>query len=164
MDERFEVVNTVAALGLYVDALRWNDLLDLLAPKVTVDYTSLLGGEILSMTREDLIARWQAMLPGFTRTQHLIGGVHVTVTEPFAYAEAPVVAWHVIDDPALAANDTWQVGGRYEIQLEKCSGTWCILALTLAGAWAKGNLDLPELATERAQTTPRDPEEPGSSD
>lgn len=149
MDEYCEVVNQVAALGLYVDALRWNDVLALFASKVVVDYTSLFGGEARQMLREDLIADWRALLPGFTRTQHLIGAVHVTLTDGFAYAEAPVVAWHVIKDPAFAGNETWLVGGRYEMQVEKRNGQWCIRALNLAGAWAEGNLDLPRIAVQR---------------
>jgi SnoaL-like domain len=151
MDDRFDVVNRVAALGLYVDQLRWNDLLALFTSKVVVDYTSLFGGEARQMTREDLITDWQAFVPGFTRTQHLIGAVHVTFTERFAYAEAPVLASHVVKDPALAGNETWLVGGRYEMQIEKHSGEWCVRALNLAGAWAEGNLDLPRIATQRVQ-------------
>ena len=164
MDERFDVANTVAALGLSVDTLRWNDLLGLLAPKIIVDYTSLYGGEVQTMAREDLIARWQALLPGFSRTHHFIGAVHVTLTDPFAYAEAPLTAWHIIDDPGLAADatwdDTWIVAGHYELQLEKLEGAWCIQALTLAGAWQKGNLNLRAMAIERAHTAPR--QEPNS--
>jgi SnoaL-like domain len=151
MDERAEVVNTVAALGLCADALRWNDLLALFTSKVTVDYTSLFGGEVQSTTKEDLIAGWQALLPGFTRTQHLIGAVRVTVSKDVAYAEAPVVAWHVVEDPALGGKGTWQVGGRYEMQVENHAGQWCIRALTLAGAWAEGNLDLPRIAARRVR-------------
>jgi SnoaL-like domain len=101
------------------------------------------------MPREDLIADWRALVPGFTRTQHLIGAVHVTLTDGFAYAEAPVVAWHVIKDAALAGDETGLVGGRYEMQVEKRKGEWCIRALNLTEAWAEGNLDLPRIAAQR---------------
>ncbi|HEX3941015.1 MAG TPA: nuclear transport factor 2 family protein [Acidobacteriaceae bacterium] len=152
MDERLDVMNVVASLALFVDALRWNDLRSIFTAEVRLDYTSLLGGEARRRASEDLITAWQELLPGFTHTQHLIGAVRVSVTDGFAYVEAPVMGWHIIRDETIAGRETWTVGGRYEMEIERHNGEWRIAALTLAGAWAEGNLDLAEQARERVRS------------
>ena len=150
MDERIEIAGILGALAAHVDAQRWDALAALLAPVVQVDYTSLFGGTAQATPREQLLATWRQLLPGFTHTTHLIGTPFVTVSGGTAQASASVVAWHVIKDRALAGNDLWLVGGCYETHFEKLDGAWRITQLTLARAWAEGNLDLPRIAGERA--------------
>lgn len=151
MDERIDIATCIANLGLLVDARRWAELAELFAPQVRSDYTSLFGGEIQMRSREELVGGWAAFLPGFTRTTHLIGVPSVTITGQMAQAAAPVVAWHMLDDPSLGENRTWVVGGRYEFSLLRLDGSWRIKGLTLAGAWVQGNADLPQIVTQRMQ-------------
>jgi len=40
--------------------------------------------------------------------------------------------------------------GGYEIEFEQIDVVWRIASLTLARAWAEGNLDLPRIAAELA--------------
>lgn len=51
MDERSEIASRVGALAVNVDARRWDELLDLFAANVGVDYTSLFGGERQTVAR-----------------------------------------------------------------------------------------------------------------
>jgi hypothetical protein len=151
MDERAEIVSRVGAFATHVDAQRWEHLLGLFAADVQVDYTSLFGSERQSMTREQLISGWRQLLPGFTRTTHLIGSPSASVSGETAQVSASVVAWHFINDPVLNGRaDLWLVGGCYEIVFNKRDDVWRISALTLANAWSQGNLDLPGIARQRA--------------
>lgn len=150
MDDRSHLANVIGSLAVHVDGQHWNELLALFAPRIRVDYTSLFGGDAQATTREDLIGGWRRLLPGFTRTCHVIGVPAVTVSGETAHAAASVVAWHFIKQPELAGRDCWLVGGCYEIGFEKIDGSWHIASLTLARAWAEGNLDLPAIAGERA--------------
>jgi hypothetical protein len=150
MSDRCDIADRVGALAVHVDARHWDQILDLFAPQVHVDYTSLFGGEPQSLAREQLVDGWRRLLPGFTRTTHVIGHPTITVTGHRAHASASVVAWHFIKDPALNGNDLWLVGGCYDMAFEKDEGRWRIATLTLARAWAEGNPDLPRLAGERA--------------
>jgi hypothetical protein len=151
MDDRNEIADRIGALAVRVDARRWDDLLELFAPEIRADWTSLFGGEPQSLKREQLIANWRALLPGFTHTTHLIGPPTIVVTGDTARASASVVAWHFVKEPALKGNDLWLAGGCYEIGFAKGDGAWRITAMTLARAWAEGNQDLPRLAGERAK-------------
>jgi hypothetical protein len=150
MDDRDQLANLIGSLAVHVDGQHWTELLALFTPRISVDYTSLFGGEAQAMTREDLIGGWRKLLPGFTRTCHVIGVPAVTVSGETAHASASVVAWHFVKEPELAGRDYWLVGGCYEIGFAKRDGVWHIAALTLARAWAEGNLDLPRIAGERA--------------
>lgn len=150
MDDRNEIASFIGALAVRVDARRWDDLLTLFAPEVHVDYTSLFGGERQLLKREQLVANWRQLLPGFTRTTHLVGSPTIVVTGETAEAAASVIACHFIKEAELAGNDLWLVGGCWEITFGKHSGAWRMTALTLARAWAEGNQDLPRLASERA--------------
>ena len=150
MSDCCDIADRVGALAVHVDTRHWDQILDLFTPQVDVDYTSLFGGEPQSLTRELLVDGWRRLLPGFTRTTHVIGHPTIAVNGPSAHASASVVAWHFIEDPALNGNDLWLVGGCYEMTFEKAEGQWRIAKLTLARAWAEGNLDLPRLAGERA--------------
>jgi hypothetical protein len=150
MDDRSHLADIIGSLAVHVDGQHWNELLALFAPRIHVDYTSLFGGDAQAMTREELIGGWRRLLPGFTRTCHVIGVPAVTVNGETAHAAASVVAWHFIKEPELAGRDCWLVGGCYEIGFEKIDGAWHIASLTLARAWAEGNLDLPGIAGARA--------------
>jgi hypothetical protein len=154
VDERIDITNIVAAVGLLVDARNWDELTELFAPDVESDYTSLFGGEPRVCSREELVEGWAHFLQGFTRTEHLIGVPRVAITTGFARADAPVVAWHILEDPALGSNTTWLVGGRYEFVFVRLDGGWRIGELTLAAAWAQGNLDLPRIVAERTTKSP----------
>jgi hypothetical protein len=150
VDDRNEIADRIGALAVHMDARRWNDLLELFAPEVQADWTSLFGGEPQFLKREQLIANWCQLLPGFTRTTHLIGPPTIVVTGENAKASASVAAWHFLKEPGLEGNDLWLVGGCYEIKFAKRDGAWRITAMTLARAWAEGNQNLPGLAGERA--------------
>jgi hypothetical protein len=57
MDDRIEIANQIGALAVHVDARRWDALLELFAPKVQADWTSLFDGEPQALTREQLITK-----------------------------------------------------------------------------------------------------------
>jgi hypothetical protein len=150
MDDRSELSSLVGALAVHVDGRQWDDVLELLAGDVEVDYTSLFGGERRRVTREMLVGDWRRLLPGFTRTTHVVGAPAVVVDGDRAQVSASIAAWHFIDEPALDGRSMWFVSGCWELVFTKQDGTWRIAALTLARASSQGNGDLPRLASERA--------------
>ena len=99
MDDWNKIAGRIGALAVHIDARRWDDLLELFAQEVLADWTSLFGGEPQSLKREQPIANWRQLLPGFTRTTHLVGPPTIAVTGESAQASASVVAWHFIKEP-----------------------------------------------------------------
>lgn len=150
MNDWNEIAGHIGAYAVHIDARRWSDLLELYAPEVDVDYSSLLGGKPQFLKREQLIAQWRQFLPGFTQTTHLIGPPAISVTGKTAQASASIIAWHFIKEPALVGKDLWIVGGCYEMSFAKLGAAWRITSQKLVRAWWDGNQDLPRLARERA--------------
>src|SRR5258708_36213762 len=119
MGERSDIAEVIGALAVHVDARRWSELLALFATEVRVDYVSLFGGEAQSMKREELVGGWRKLLPGFTRTCHVIGTPAITLSGDTAQASACVVAWHFVKTPELAGRDPLLFPPLSEISLPK---------------------------------------------
>jgi hypothetical protein len=149
MNEHSEIASRVGALAVHVDAHHWDELVALFSATVRIDYSSLFGGEAEIVSREALVQRWRQLLPGFTRTTHIIGTPHIVLKGSTAQVTASVLAQHFIHGGSLGSNNKWVVGGRYEMLFERLSDIWTIASLTLAGAWSEGNADLPRIAMER---------------
>jgi hypothetical protein len=150
MNDCIDIAARIGALAVHIDARRWSEILELFAPELKADWTSLFGGEPQHLKREQLVNNWRRLLPGFTHTTHLIGPPTVLLSGNTAQASASVVAWHFIREPGFEGKDLWQAGGCYEIGFAKLDRGWRITAMTLARAWAQGNQDLPQIAGERA--------------
>lgn len=145
--------DAVASMLHAIDRLDWPAVRQSFADRVTVDYRSLNGEPAAEVKAEDLIAGWQALLPGFDATQHLIGAVVVSLDGDAARADTHVRAYHHI--AGAEAGTTWMVAGHYSVRLVERSGRWQILALTLTVFYQEGNLALPSVATARAISSPR---------
>lgn len=133
-----------------IDVLDWPSVREAFADEVRADWTSLFGGEPETLAADELIARWQALLPGFDATQHMLGPVVLTDdARPGVRADAHVRGYHHIGD--RDGGQTWAVHGHYTARLAEGR----ITELTLTVFYQEGELDLPAMATERATTSPR---------
>ncbi len=122
-----------------IDRLDWTGVRAVFADRLRLDYTSLNGGEPEELAADELVARWQGLLPGFEATSHLLGPVRVHGDR----LEAHVRAEHRI--AAAAGGPLWRVAGHYVAGLT--GGR--IGALELQTHYQDGNLDLPAAALAR---------------
>jgi hypothetical protein len=140
-----------AILDLFhaVDALDWERVGAVLDDRVAIDYTSLFGGEASTVTREELLLTWQALLPGFDATQHLLGPLRVVEIGADAVAECHVRGYHHLE------GSVWMVAGHYRIDLRKRGETWRVSGIRLDLFYQEGESDLVARAQERALAFPR---------
>ena len=134
-----EIRNLVASLGVLVDRRDWPALKALFTATVDVDYSSLFGGSPERIHRDALVGTWEAFLPRFTSTEHLIGMPSIQLTGNFAQARAPVVAWHFVGEPLKSTLKKWVVGGHYDIGCERTPDGWRIASLKLDAVWQEGS-------------------------
>ncbi len=141
-----EITRSITDIAAGADRHDWPRVRAAFADTVTVDYTSLWGGEPATLPADELIAQWSGFLPGFEITHHMVTNQTVTaLDETTASAEADFTATHRIDD-AL-----WVLGGRYDYALERAGDRWVVSALTMTALWETGDRDLVAQAAERAQ-------------
>ncbi|MEM7126824.1 MAG: nuclear transport factor 2 family protein [Chloroflexota bacterium] len=121
------------------------------ADEVTVDYTSMVGGEPATIPADALIESWQGLLPGFTATQHLIGSHVVEIQGNTAECQSHFQAIHTIDD------GQWILGGHDHHQLQRSGDEWRITAITMTALWSTGDGErLRSLAAERVTQSVED--------
>jgi hypothetical protein len=126
-----------------LDALDWTAVRATLADEVQVDYTSVLGGEPQILSAEDLIAGWQARMPGFDATMHLTGPVLAAGrTGPASRVETHTIAYHHIQGDQ---GGTWTVYGHYYAGIVDQK----ITELALRAYFQEGNSDLDDIARQR---------------
>jgi hypothetical protein len=106
MHDLVAIQHVLAGFAIHADARRWDDLEALFAPRLEIDYSALTGSPPTRPTPRELVGGWEAFLPGFTTTHHLLGTPLIAVEGQRATAEVAFTATHVIDDPALAGRDT----------------------------------------------------------
>lgn len=134
----------IAAMAALVDLRDWDGLARCLADRLTVDYSSLWGGDPQQLGRDELIAQWRGLIPGFDATRHELGPISVEVGGNEARAEAPVSATHLLGDGA------WIVEGRYRCRVAREGETWRISAITYVNERESGDRGLTERAKDRA--------------
>ncbi|HTY75589.1 MAG TPA: nuclear transport factor 2 family protein [Candidatus Nanoarchaeia archaeon] len=137
LSSRVEVEETIDKLGLHIDAKEWSELEEILAENVEIDYRSLNGGNVETLFRPDVIARWKSMLTPL-RTQHIITNMHITIKpDNTAECAANLMATHV--RPNGGEDSIYTIGGRYDFHLAQENGRWRIYAIRLTALWTTGN-------------------------
>jgi hypothetical protein len=132
-----------------VDDLDWEKAGAVLDDRIEIDYTSLFGGEKSAPGREDLIESWQAIVPGFDATQHLLGPLRIEERgSDEAAAETHVRAYHYLE------GSVWIVAGHYRIALKRRDAGWRIAGIRL-DVFHQDGADLLPRAQERALAYPR---------
>ncbi len=145
-DDRAAILDPITAIAAGADRHDWDRVRDAFADEVTLDYTSLWGGEPATQAADNVIAQWSGFLPGFEATHHMVTNHTVTSLDGnAATAEADFTATHRIGD------DLWILGGRYDYDLVRTEGDWKVEGLTMTALWETGDRGgLIERANERA--------------
>ncbi|ELA6610093.1 nuclear transport factor 2 family protein [Vibrio alginolyticus] len=127
-------INSFATLA---DQNAYQHLGRLFAPELTVDYTSLWGGEPTKTTNVELIKQWAGFLPGFDTTYHELSNLDVKLDGDNALATVDFTASHWLGDTGF-----WSVFGSYEFALNRASNGWVINSVKLNYEGETANRDV----------------------
>jgi hypothetical protein len=145
LDDRAAIIDTITDIAAGADRHQWDRVRGAFADRVTLDYTSLWGGEPATQSGEAVVAQWSGFLPGFEQTLHLVTNYAIIEsTEATATAEADFQAVHRI------GQDMWVLMGRYRYDLTKVDGAWKVSRLVMTHTHETGDRGLVERAAERA--------------
>ncbi|MFF0530966.1 nuclear transport factor 2 family protein [Nocardia amikacinitolerans] len=138
--DRFDVIDTCTRMVWLTDHRDWDALEQVFAEQVTLDYTSLNGGEPVVLTPEQIVGAWRETLGGFAATQHLLANHLVAIDGDTAVCTASFQATHRKAD-AFGAS-LWTLGGSYRFDLVRTDGTWRIRGVVMTALWGDGNRSL----------------------
>lgn len=129
------------------DARDWQKVAKLMAPIVTLDYSSMSGGTPANLKPAEITAAWAGLLPGFDRTHHQLFDFTITEKGGTATVHCNGKAEHFL------GKDNWVVEGNYDAELEKAGGNWLLTGLRFNLVRQSGNAQLPALAVENVKRT-----------
>lgn len=69
---KFSVMDTISKFAHFADHHEWDHLRQLFTNQITIDYTSLAGGEPAKLDADALIKHWEPALSQYKMTQHII--------------------------------------------------------------------------------------------
>ena len=98
----------------------------LLVPQLTVDYTTLNGGEAQQVKRQDLMAQWANFLPGFDATFDDLSNMKIDIKDDSTKATVDLTASHW-----LGGDGFWSVSGEYSFTLKRTDNNWQITSIKL---------------------------------
>lgn len=146
LEDRTAIVDAITDIAAGADRHDWPRVRSAFADTVTLDYTSLWGGEPATQSADEVIAQWSGFLPGFDRTLHLVTNHTIVASdEDGATAEADFQATHRI------GADMWVLMGHYRYELVKIAGDWKVQAMTIDWTHETGDRGLVARAAERAK-------------
>ncbi len=141
MNDRDDIIDTITRLFWHVDHHDWDDAVRSFDELVTLDYTSLQGGDPATLAATDIVAGWRTVFEAIDAHQHLLANHLVTVDGGTAVATAGFIASHQF------GGDTWTLGGDYRFELRRTGDAWRITAMTMTAGWQTGDASLMERAT-----------------
>ncbi|MBB5080451.1 nuclear transport factor 2 family protein [Nonomuraea endophytica] len=143
-EDRLAIIETCTRMAWHTDQREWERLAEVFADSVTLDYTSLNGGEPAVLTPAQIVGAWSGLLGAFDATQHLVTNHLVTVDDNTAVCTASFQATHRLANPY--GSPLWTLGGTYRFDLVRSDSAWKINGVVMTATWADGNKDLLALA------------------
>jgi 3-phenylpropionate/cinnamic acid dioxygenase small subunit len=133
MERRLDVIDTCTRMAWHADQREWDELAEVFAEQVALDYTSLNGGEPATLTPAQIVDGWRTGLGVYTATQHLLTNHLVALDGDSAVCTAAFQATHRKSDDSL-----WTLGGTYRFDLVRTSEGWRITGVVMSAVWSDG--------------------------
>lgn len=141
--DQAEMIRVADAIDAAVDAKDWALARSFFADEITVDFTSLVGGEPATIPADALIEGWAGNLTAEKESFHLRGNHRIT----FASDDSAVMlshgyAWNRMERGALADNGgeaMWEVWGTYQHDFARTGAGWKVTAMAFNATAERGS-------------------------
>ena len=135
--DRVEIIETVNKIAIRSDRRDWAIVRNCFTEQVEFDYTSLSGGEPVTITAATQVQQWADFFSStFKTTQHLIGSHVVTLNGATAGCVAHFQAHHTYLE---ASQGTWLLAGTYDYDLVRTGNGWKVEKMKMTALWETGN-------------------------
>jgi hypothetical protein len=145
--DKIEVIELANRLFVAVDERDWNEILNLFNDYVLLDYSSMTGGEPVSLTPAQIVNSWKELLPGFDNTHHQLGNYVVKLGAKVTTVSCYGTATHFLKNDSN--NNVWTVVGTYDLEFINVNTDLKVSKMKFNLKYIDGNNDLPVLAQNR---------------
>jgi hypothetical protein len=135
-----EILDVINRLFIGTDLRDWPMVLEVLAPELHVDMTSLAGGTPSTMPAADLVQAWEEGLRPIQAVHHQTGNHRVTVAGDEATAFCYGTATHF--RPTASGRNVRTFVGSYDFRLARMERRWRITSFRFNLKYQDGNLEL----------------------
>ena len=149
-EDKQKLIDATIKMMVLTDEKRWQDLKNLFANPVVIDYTSLTGGQLVTLDPSVIITEWKKSLEYLT-THHMISNHLIEINGQQATVKAYFHATHCLHNPY--GDDKWTLGGKYDFTFLKDGNSWKISKLIMTAIWGTGNQNILSLASSRYERT-----------
>lgn len=125
------------AINAAVDLKDWPRARSYFARELRADFTSLVGGQPVTLAADALIGGWSANLRGDKESLHMLGGALVTIDGDRATVFATGYAYN--RKPGGPDDELWEVWGRYTYTMTRLPGGWKVDGMTFAKTFERGS-------------------------
>lgn len=143
--ERQEVEDVVVRVFVATDRRDWASVESCLADPVTLDMTSMTGGEAQRLTPAEVAAGWREGLAPIDFVHHQVGNFQIAVDGDNATASCYGIAFHHREKISTPSKTRTFVGS-YDLHLSRTDAGWRIDLFRFDLKFIDGNREL-ELAT-----------------
>ena len=141
--DQAEMVRIADAIDAGVDAKDWETTRSFFTDQITVDFTSLVGGEPATIPADALMDGWSANLTAEKTSFHLRGNHRITFHgDDRATMVSHGYAWNRMERGALPDNGgeaLWEVWGTYVHGFERTDAGWQVNAMAFIATAQRGN-------------------------
>ena len=149
-DPRHAVHDVMHRYALAIDTQRWEDLVSVFAPSITADFRSFGAREVWEGPGAGWVEQVKTTIAGMDATQHAMSNHLYDVESDVATGTTYIQARHVCNNEW--GDNTYTIGGHYEVRMVSLDGAWRISAYTLVCTWHEGNRQVLKAAMRKAAT------------
>jgi hypothetical protein len=138
--EKEKVKETVNRLFISTDNRNWENVSSLFASEVVFDMTSMVGGDPVTLTPQEIVTAWDKGLKPLKAIHHQTGNYIVSINQNEADVFCYGIASHYL--PNKSNQNTRTFVGSYDFHLIKNDERWQIDKFKFNLKYIDGNLNL----------------------
>jgi hypothetical protein len=134
-----ELARIPTEIEVAVDRKDWTKARTFFADQVRIDFTSLVGGQPMTIPSDGLMQGWSSNLKGDKESLHIRGGALVTLNGDKATVYSNGYAWNRKPGATDGSGDLWEVWGNYTHEMTRTAQGWKVTGFTFVKTHERGS-------------------------
>jgi hypothetical protein len=140
LQDQAELTRIPAEIEIAVDRKDWPRARSFFTDQITVDFTSLVGGEPANIPADGLISGWAGNLKGNKQSLHMRGTPLIDIKGDTATVYSNGYAYNKMPGAMDGSGDLWEVWGSYTHEFQRTEAGWKVTSFTFNMTHEKGSM------------------------